>query len=249
MNPITPGTIFTLGEHRLMCGDATNAKHMKALLQQDKVDLLLTDPPYGVAYVETKAKGHKPIANDDISDEGKYADFTKAWLKPIAKQLNQKNSVYIFHVDKMLFALKEAMEHYEVQFKQLLIWVKTASVMSRMDYHPQHELIAYGWRGAHKFHRTADHSILTCPKPKKNTVHPTMKPISLLRRLILNSSARGGVVCDPFGGSGSTLLACEQTKRQCRMMELDPGYCQVIIDRWEKLSGEKAVRITDTKPA
>ena len=112
-----------------------------------------------------------------------------------------------------------------------------------MDYLPQHELIAYGWFGTHSFERSKDKSVLMYPKPSKSLLHPTMKPIPLLRGLILNSTKLNGIVYDPFGGSGSTLIACEQTKRTCFMVELDPEYCQTIIDQFEKLTGIKAKRL------
>ena len=116
--------------------------------------------------------------------------------------------------------------------------------MGRLDYLPQHELIAYGWAGTHEFRKAKDRSVLFHPKPTRSPLHPTMKPVGLLRRLVLNSSDVGGVVYDPFGGSGSVLIACEQTKRRCLTVELDPEYCRTIIARWERLTGGKAERIT-----
>jgi DNA modification methylase len=129
------------------------------------------------------------------------------------------------------------------KFAQLVIWVKTHSIIGRMDYLPQHELIAYGWHGTHAFLRSKDKSVLVHPKPQKSSLHPTMKPIGLLRNLILNSSRIGEVVYDPFGGSGSTLMACEQTKRRCFIVEMDADYCRTIITRWEKLTGRNAIKI------
>jgi DNA modification methylase len=152
-------------------------------------------------------------------------------------------SFYIFNSDKMLFALRDGMKDSEVKFTQLLIWIKNNVVVGRMNYLPQHELIAYGWYGSHEFYKAKDKSIIYYPKPNKSPLHPTMKPVGLLRNLILNSSKIGDYVYDPFGGSGSTLIACEQTKRKCLMVELDPDYCQVIIDRFKKVSGVKAERI------
>ena len=136
----------------------------------------------------------------------------------------------------MLFALKSGLDVSNFKFCQLLIWIKNHSVIGRLDYLPQHELIAYGWYGSHKFFKSKDKSILAFPKPQKSLLHPTMKPISLLRHLILNSTQIGDYVYDPFGGSGSTLIACEQTKRKCLMVELDQKYCQVIINRYQKMN-------------
>jgi site-specific DNA-methyltransferase (adenine-specific) len=127
-----------------------------------------------------------------------------------------------------------------MKFAQLLIWVKTHAVIGRMDYAPQHELIAYGWFGTHEFLKSKDKSVLVCPRPNKSAMHPTTKPLDLIRRLILNSTRIGDVVYDGFLGSGTTLLACEQTKRVCIGVELDPEYCQTIIFRFEKLTGLKA---------
>jgi len=130
-----------------------------------------------------------------------------------------------------------------VRFTQILIWIKNHAVIGRMDYLPQHEFIAYGWFGTHKFHKSKDKSILFYPKPNKSKLHPTMKPVGLLRRLILNSTKVGDAVYDPFGGSGSTLIACEQTKRRCLTIEVDPKYCQTIIDRFNKLTGKEVKRL------
>jgi len=123
---------------------------------------------------------------------------------------------------------------------QVLIWVKQQSVIGRLDYAPQHELIVYGWRGTHHFRRSKDKSVLFHPRPNKSKLHPTTKPIGLIRRLVLNSSEIGDVVFDGFLGSGTCLLACEQLKRKCFGVEIDPEYCQTIINRWEKLTGRKA---------
>lgn len=135
------------------------------------------------------------------------------------------------------------MKEAGLKFSQLVIWIKNHAVIGRKDYLPMHELIAVGWYGTHIFHKGKDKSILFYPKPNKSAFHPTQKPIGLLRRLILNSSAIGDVIYDCFGGSGSTMVACEQTKRRCILVELDPEYCQTIIDRFEKTFGIKARRI------
>jgi len=140
----------------------------------------------------------------------------------------------------MLFALKQAMDTQKVKFAQLLIWVKNQPVIGRLDYLPMHELIAYGWYGRHKFHKSKDKSVLFYPKPQKSKYHPTTKPLGLIRNIILNSTQINEVVCDPFLGSGTTLLACEQTKRKCIGFEIDPEYCQLIVNRWQKINGGKA---------
>lgn len=240
------GQIYQLGHHRLACGDATDPELIAKLVNNEEIHLVLTDVPYGVAYVESKqdfthsVSKAKKIANDQTQTTDEYVTLMRNWIKATKPHLASKNVFYIFNSDKMLFALEDAMREEGVKFAQLLIWIKNHAVVGRLDYLPQHEVIAYGWHGTHTFRKSKDKSVLFYPKPHKSKLHPTMKPVGLLRRLILNSSRKGDVIYDCFGGSGSTLIACEQTKRRCYMVELDPEYCQVIIDRWEKLSGEKA---------
>lgn len=248
MSKITNGDIFQLGEHVLACGDARNNMIAAKAIGGKKISLVLTDVPYGVSYTASKrgiSKIHKQkeILNDQFQTDEEYILFTRCWLSVIKPYLTQKNSVYIFNSDKMIFALREALLDEGFRFAQLLIWVKNNSVMGRLNYLAQHELIAYGWYGSHIFHKSKDKSVIFYPKPNKSLLHPTMKPIGLLRRLILNSSKIGDYVYDCFLGSGSTLIACEQTKRKCIGIELDPEYCQTTIDRWEKLTGGKAVQI------
>lgn len=246
------GDVFQLGDHRLACGDAKDSALLKRLILDDRISLLLTDPPYGVAYVEgkaklTKIKSNKKIANDHNQTEEVYRHFMKEWLEVIKPYLAKKNSFYIFNSDKMVFSLRDGIVDAGFRLTQLLVWIKNNVVVGRLHYLPQHELIAYGWFGSHEFYKAKDKSILIYPKPNKSPLHPTMKPVGLLRNLILNSSKIDDYVYDPFGGSGSTLIACEQTKRRCLMVEIDPEYCQVIIDRFEKVSGIKAERINDGK--
>jgi DNA modification methylase len=242
------GDIYQLGQHRLACGSSSEPELVKKLVGNDKLALILTDPPYGVSYVESKqgiAKlaSTKVIANDNIENETEYEAFTNAWLAATKPYLARKNSLYIFNSDKMLLPTIQALKASGGKFAQLLIWAKTQAVIGRLDYLPQHELIIYGWYGTHTFSKSKDKSILVYPKPSSSKLHPTMKPIGLLRRLILNSSTVGDIVFDGFVGSGSTLLACEQTNRRCLAVELDPDYCQVVIKRWEKLIGQKAEQL------
>ena len=251
---IKPGDIVHLGDHVLICGDASKVD----LKPYGTINLILTDPPYGIDYAESKrgigkiAKD-KDIANDGFVTDAQYVEFTKDWLTPPLKQLSKKNSIYIFNCDKMIFALREACVQVGMKVAQLIIWVKDRAIIGRMDYLPQHELILYGWKGTHDFKRGKDKSVVFEPKPSRSKLHPTMKPVGLLRRLILNSTAVGDTVYDPFGGSGSTLIACEHTKRKCVMVEMDPEYCQTIVARWQKLTGYGQARIphpsADTKTA
>lgn len=240
--------IYQLGDHRLACGDASDANLVKRLVGNNKIDVILLDPPYSVAVVQSKRwlnpnSQHKAISNDGLVSDEAYQSFTEGWLRAVKSHLAAKNTVYIFNSDKMLLPTIQALRASGGKFAQLLIWAKTQAVVGRLDYLPQHELIIYGWFGTHKFHKSKDKSILVCPKPSKSRQHPTMKPIPLLRRLILNSSGIGDNVYDGFVGSGSSLLACEQTKRRCLAIELDPEYCTTTIDRWQRLTGKKAVKL------
>lgn len=242
---IKQGDIFQLGAHRLACGDAKETNLIKRLVGQDRIKSVIADVPYSVNYVQgkkgfSKVKADKHIINDEFMTEEKYAEFTKNWIVPLLPYLEDKNSFYIFNSDKMIFALRTGMLEAGLKFSQLLIWVKSHSVIGRKDYLLQHELIAYGWYGKHEFMKAKDKSVLFCPKPSKSPLHPTMKPIPLLRRLILNSTKINDVIYDGFGGSGTALISAEQTKRKCLMVEIDPNYCQTIIKRFEKLTGQKA---------
>lgn len=248
-NSIKYGNIFCLGSHLLACGDARDSKLVDKLLGKAKIKLICSDVPYGVSVVESKEgfsqlKKSKKILNDNITSETEYAKFTKDWMTPIVPHLTAKNAAYIFNSDRMIFALREGMEQAGWKFAQLLIWIKNHPVIGRMDYLPAHELIAYGWRGTHDFKKAKDHSVIYCPKSNRSPFHPTQKPISLLRRLILNGSGLGDVVYDCFAGSGSTGIASEQTRRKCIMIERDEEYCQTIIDRFHNLFGIEAERIS-----
>jgi len=247
---IRSGDLFLLGRHRLVCGDSRDAALVSRLMDNGKAALILTDPPYGVAYVEGK-KGfchtktiHAPIRNDHLQSDNEYQTFTRAWLEAIRSHLTTKNALYCFNSDKMLFPLREGLLDAGWKFGQLLIWAKTAAVIGRLDYLPMHECIAYGWHGTHAFFKGKDKSILVYPKPQRSLLHSTMKPVGLLRRLILNSTRSRDIVYDAFAGSGSTLIACEQTQRRCFTVELSPEYCRVILDRFERVSGIAAKKLS-----
>ena len=244
-NSIKPGTIWQLGEHRLAYGDSRDKDLIKKLMDGNKIHLICCDIPYSVAAVESKQNfktlhKNKEIANDHLQTHEEYKQFNKEWLEAIIPYLANKNSSYIFNADKMLFSLRDALIECGFKISQLLIWVKSQSVVGRLDYAPQHELILYSWRGTHKFRRSKDKSVLFYPRPAKNIWHPTTKPIGLIRRLILNSSNIGETVYDGFLGSGTCLLACEQTKRKCLAVELDLEYCLTTIKRFESLTGIKS---------
>lgn len=246
LNSIKLGDLIQLGDHRIICGDARDPEVVKRLVGNLGVNLVLTDVPYGIDLTASKLSfGQnisvpKDILNDHFQTDEEYSVFTQSWINAVKPYLAEKNSLYIFNCDKMIFALRDGMLKAGCRFSQLIIWVKNSAVMSRLDYRAQHELIAVGWYGTHKFYRGSDQSVMACPKPNKSPYHATQKPVSLLRRLILNSSKIDDVVYDCFLGSGSTLLAAEQTHRTCLGVELDPDYCLTTVRRWEKLTHQQA---------
>ena len=247
-NSIKLGDVFQLGEHTIACGDSRDIPFVKSVVGKQRIKAVITDPPYGVAVTESKRnfqalKKDKVIANDRIQSDDEYKTFTVGWLGAITPHLEKKNAIYIFNSDRMIFALRDGMKSIGYKFAQLIVWVKTQAVVGRMDYAPMHELIAYGWYGTHEFLKSKDKSVIVHPKPTKSPLHPTTKPVPLIRHLVLNSTRMGDVVYDCFLGSGTCLLACEQTKRTCIGIELDPEYVQTAITRWEKLSGLTATKL------
>jgi DNA modification methylase len=247
-NLIKQGDIFKLGDHTLACGDSRDKSFVAKVIGAHKIKAIICDPPYGVAVTESKRTfgkitKDKIVANDHLQSDEEYQTFTKDWLDAAVPHLTRKNALYIFNSDKMIFSLREGMQSVGCKFAQLIIWVKTQAVIGRMDYAPQHELIAYGWHGTHEFLRSKDKSVIVHPKPNRSPFHPTTKPTSLIRHLVLNSTRIGDVVFDGFLGSGTCLLACEQTKRISIGIELDPEYVQTAIQRFEKLTGIKASKI------
>lgn len=238
------GDIWLLGKHRVMCGDSTKIEDVERLMDGKKADSLITDPPYGVDYsgknefLNKFDKGNriqKPITNDAIID---YRQFFSAFmgLAPLAEY----NTVYIFMFGKELHSLRIALDDCGYSWGDYLVWVKNNHVLGRKDYNAKHEFIVYGWKGKHKFYGGFSTTVLEFDRPLRSDLHPTMKPIPLLAKLINDGLPAKGKVYDPFGGSGSTLIACEQLNRICYMMEIDPVYCDVIVKRWEEYTGKKA---------
>ncbi len=242
------GDAFRLNDHIVACCDARDYEFINRLIEKTKIKAVIVDPPYSTRTVESKInfcqiKVPKKILNDDITTEAEYTKFTKDWLTPILPHLAPKNSFYIFNADPMIFALREGMKCADVRFSQLLIWVKNQAVIGRKDYLLQHELIAYGWYGKHEFTKSKDKSIIWYPKPNKSPLHPTQKPVGLIRRFILNNTRIGDTVYDCFAGSGTLAVAAEQCKRSSISIERDEAYCQTILERMEKLFNIKPSRI------
>lgn len=240
------GNIYKLGNHYLMCGDSTNADDVKKLMNNQLADLIVTDPPYNVNY-EGKTDGNLKIMNDNMENDQFYSFLESAFIN-LYDFIKDGGSIYVFHADTEGLNFRKAMISSGFKLAECLVWVKNAFVMGRQDYHWKHEPILYGWKpgASHYFINDRSQStVLEFDKPARNEEHPTMKPIDLIAYLINNSSKKDEIVLDLFGGSGTTIIACEQTNRNAFIMELDPRYCDVIVDRWEKFTNQKAELINE----
>lgn len=273
------GDLWLLGEHRLLCGDSTKSEDVDRLMGGELADLLLTDPPYNVAY-EGGTKDKLTIANDNMDDASFLAFLSDVFLNAV-NAIRTGAAFYIWHADSKGWEFRSALKAAGLTLRETIIWVKNCIVLGRQDYQWRHEPCLYGWKdgAAHYFinDRTQStvfedagvdykklkkdellqlvkqmtdistpNTIIYEDKPTRNDIHPTMKPVKLMGRLIKNSSKQEQLVLDLFGGSGSTLIACEQLNRRCFSMEFDPKYCDAILDRWEKLTGKTATLEADT---
>ena len=227
---VEKGDVWTVGKHRLMCGDATSAEDVSQLMGSTKANLILTDPPYGVSF---KSSNGLTIQNDSMKDEEFY-NFLLASFKNMVSHLEQGGAAYVFHADTEGLNFRRAFIDAGLHLAGCCIWVKDSLVLGRSDYQWQHEPVLYGFlqNGKHKwFSDRKQTTIWNFDKPKRNANHPTSKPLDLLGYPIGNSTQENAVVIDTFGGSGSTMMACEQMNRVCYMMELDPKYASVILRR------------------
>lgn len=233
---IVLGDLFEIGEHRLLCGDSTQTETFEKLFAGHMADLVVTDPPYNVAY-EGKTKKKLTIDNDQQSD-GDFYQFLYDFYTALGAYTKAGGSWYVWHADSEVVNFRRAMTDSGIMVKQCLIWVKNSMVMGRQDYQWQHEPCIYGWKegAAHGWYSDRKQTtILNFDRPQRNAEHPTMKPIPLFAYQIGNSSKQGDIVADGFGGSGTTMVACHQMNRKGYLVEYDPKYCQVIIDRMRKL--------------
>jgi len=229
--PVTvEGDVWVLGRHRLMCGDSTSIDAVERLMDGVKADMVFTDPPYGVDY--------KGINNDD---RGGLEELLRSSFANYLASSKAGASIYVFHSDKCADIFHVVFREF-FHFSSMIVWAKNSLTLSRTDYQSQHEPCLYGWmnNGSHTFH--GDRKQTSVWKFDKERVegHTTPKPVALIERALSNSSKGGDTISDLFGGSGSTLIACEKTARDCRMMELDPKYCDVIIKRWQDFTGQYA---------
>ena len=229
--------IWTVGRHKLMCGDATSAEDVSALMGDTKANLILTDPPYGVSF---KSASGLTIQNDSMKNEEFYT-FLLSSFQRMAEHLEKGGSAYVFHADTEGLNFRKAFIDAGFHLAGCCIWVKDSLVLGRSDYQWQHEPVLYGFMQNGKHHWYSDRKQTTIwhfDKPKRNANHPTSKPLDLLGYPIGNSTQENGVVMDTFGGSGSTLMACEQMNRICCMMELDEKYASVILRRYVEDTGD-----------
>jgi DNA modification methylase len=243
-----PGDVWLLGDHRLVCGDSTQMEAVQKVLAGGLADMIFTDPPYNVNYGATMKdtlRGKKrAIRNDNLGDG--FEQFLRNACSNILAVT--KGAVYICMSSSELHTLHKAFTEAGGHWSTFLIWAKNTFTMGRADYQRQYEPILYGWKegAGHYWCGARDQGdVWFVKKPVANDLHPTMKPVELVERAICNSSKSGDTVLDPFAGSGSTLIACEKTGRQARLIELEPTYCDVIIRRFEKFSGKHAVLESD----
>lgn len=236
------GDMWTLGKHRIICGDATKLETFKTLLEDTKVNLVVTDPPYNVNYEGAAGK----IKNDNMEDDKFYQFLFNSFVN-MEQAMADDASIYVFHADTEGLNFRKAFQDAGFYLSGCCIWKKPSLVLGRSPYQWQHEPCLYGWKkkGKHKWYAgRKETSVWEFEKSKKNADHPTMKPIALLAYPIKNSSMTNSLVLDPFAGSGSTLIACEQTGRICYAIELDEKYCDVIVKRYiEQVGNDKSVKV------
>ena len=250
--PATPksklGDFFQLGKHKLLCGDCTDLEQVQRLLGDEKANVLITDPPYGVNYSDkNNAMGSfRPNKNKHIDIQNDVEGDLEVFFTNVLKNLEGTfdNTFYIFMSNQELHNLRKAIDNCEWKWSDYLVWNKQHFVLGRKDYNAKHEFIVYGWQKKHKFFgKNNSTTVIDFDRPMSSKEHPTMKPVGLIEQLICDGTLENNIVLDVFGGSGTTLIACENKNRCCRMMELEPKYVDVIIERWEKLTGERAVKL------
>ena len=240
------GDVWELGNHRLACGDATDPKSYEQLMADAQADMVFTDPPYNVDYANSakdKMRGKdRPILNDNLGDG--FYDFLLAAMTPMLARCS--GAIYVAMSSSELDTLQSAFRAAGGKWSTFIIWAKNTFTLGRADYQRQYEPILYGWPEGQNRHWCGDRDqgdVWNIKKPQKNDLHPTMKPVELVERAIRNSSRPGNVVLDPFGGSGTTLIAAEKSGRIARLIELDPKYVDVIVRRWEEWTGQQADRV------
>lgn len=235
------GDVWRLGQHLVMCGDSTDADDMTALMGSDTASLWLTDPPYNVAYTGKTADA-LTIDNDSMDDD-EFRRFLCVAYATADRVMKPGASFYIWHADSEGYNFRGAARDIGWKIRQCLIWKKQHFVMGRQDYQWKHEPCLYGWKEGESHHWYGGRNqttVLEFDRPMRNAEHPTMKPVELFEFQIVNSCRHGEIVLDSFGGSGTTVIACQRTMRRARVMELSPHYAAVILKRWEDFTSESA---------
>jgi DNA modification methylase len=256
------GDVWLLGPHRVACGDAIDTDPVDRLMLGEKADMVFTDPPYNINYdgrgsvgaswlrasPGTRSKKQaRSMLNDHMSDE-QFLIFCGGLFANLRRAVKDSAPLYVCCSDKAMLQFREAFEQAGLHWSCTVIWAKNQFTLSRADYHPQHEPILYGWPQGHKHSWCGlrnQGTVWNIDKPRVNKLHPTQKPVELIERALENSSQAGDMVVDLCGGSGSTLIACEKTMRHARLMELDPKYVDVIVERWQDFTGQIATLKTD----
>nr|WP_207714569.1 site-specific DNA-methyltransferase [Clostridium butyricum] len=236
------GDIWVLGKHRLICGDSTKLSDVEKLMDGKKANLCVTDPPYNVNY--SAGKENERVIKNDHMEDSKFYEFLLAAYKNVIAVLDDGAGAYIFHADTEGLNFRKAFKDAGFHLANVCIWVKQSLVLGRSDYQWQHEPVLYGWKPTGKHRWYADRKQTTVwnfDRPTKSPDHPTMKPVPLMAYPIQNSSMTNCIIYEPFAGSGSTLIACEQTGRICYAVELDEKYCDVIVKRYIEAAGEDGV--------
>jgi DNA modification methylase len=247
-----PGDIWVLGSHRLLCADSTDSERVLELTRGEQAALCFTDPPWNVAY----GSSHHPswrkraIANDDLGEA--FPAFCTAFCGAIMRATQPGAALYLVMSAQEWPTIDSSLRAAGFHWSSTIIWAKDSPVLSRKDYHTQYEPIWYGWQGdAPRLHPVPDRTqsdVWQIPRPRRSEEHPTMKPVALVARALVNSSVKGEIVFEPFAGSGTTLIAAEQTGRTCYAVELEPLYVDVICSRWQALTGRSPVREADGTP-
>ena len=250
VEPVTRlGDVWVCGQHRVMCGSSLEMTAIERLCGDQRVDMLLTDPPYNVAYTG-KTKDALTIQNDSMGDEA-FRTFLRDAFVTADAVLKPGAVFYVWHADLEGYNFRGACKDAGWKVRQCLIWQKSSMVMGRQDYHWQHEPCLYGWKDGAGHLWASDRkqtTLLKFDRPSRSEDHPTMKPVALFEYQLLNNTKGGDIVLDSFGGSGTTLIAAEKNGRIARIMELDPKYVDVIVKRWEDFSGQKAVLESTGEP-
>ena len=251
---VSLGDIYQLGNHRLMCGDSTKIDDVEKLMNGKKADMVFTDPPYNVAYTggmkkensKLKSNNRNMIKNDKMDEDTFYNFLYNVYIN-LKLNTKEKSAIYVFYAHSMTRQFISSFQDAGLKQRSIIIWHKTSGGFGDFmaQYMNAYEPCIYGSNGetVNWYGPNNEKTVWNMDKEKKCDLHPTMKPLELVGRAIKNSSKENDIVLDLFGGSGSTLISCEQLNRNCYMMELDPKYCQVIINRWEEFTGEKATKI------